>query len=93
MEDSPTRNWTSNHFVIMDRLIMTPDDPGFSEILYTAPPPDVARTDNHFCYVVGIDGIPRAVREDRQLEDYLWGGEYDEMMDCYGEDDSLILTD
>jgi hypothetical protein len=77
----------------MDRLIMTPADPGFDEILYTAPPPDVVRTDNHYCYVVGVDGIPRAVTQDRQLDDYLWGGEYDEMMGLFGEDDSLIFED
>lgn len=71
----------------MSNLILTPDDPGFHEILYTAPPPDIQPTGNMMPYVVGIDGIPRAVNGDQDLTDYLWGGEYDEMMSLYGEPD------
>lgn len=72
---------------------MTPEDPGFHEILYSAPPPDLNPSDNGnvLNFVVGVDGLPRAVSNDRELEEYLWGGEYDEMMAISGEEESLII--
>jgi hypothetical protein len=68
---------------------MTPDDPGFHEILYTAPPPDLMPTDSVLCYVVGVDGMPRSVNSDAELNEYLWGGEYDEMMQGEEENDLI----
>lgn len=65
---------------------MTPTDPGFDQILYSAPPPGIkANDDDQLIYVVGIDGIPRAISDDK-LDDYLFGGEYDEMMEIYDEE-------
>lgn len=72
------------------RLIMVPEDPGFQEILFTAPPPDItALSDDSIPYVVGIDGIPRAIKDEAALQEYLFGGEYDEMM-LDAEDPCLI---
>ncbi|MBE9193885.1 hypothetical protein IQ219_00745 [Synechocystis sp. LEGE 06083] len=77
----------------MPGLILIPGDPGFDEILYTSPPPDVKPTDNNFCYVVGADGIPRSITGDRELEDFLYGGEYDLMMQTYGEPEDWELEE
>lgn len=57
-----------------DSVIMLPDNPMFGRILATPPPePDRAK-----CFVVPKgEQVMRAV-DDRELDDYLEGGEYDE---------------
>ncbi|AIE73872.1 hypothetical protein D082_13440 [Synechocystis sp. PCC 6714] len=43
--------------------------------------------------MVGADGIPRSITGDRELEDFLYGGEYDLMMQTYGEPEGWELEE
>lgn len=70
-------------------LIITPDDPRFEETLNTRLPPG-QRISNHF--VMGVDGIMRHVSEE-ELEDYLYGGEYDERCDIADIEDDVIYDE
>ena len=65
------------------QLILTPSDPGFYEILYGTYPPGWQETSGGFAaFVVRHDrgGIMSAATDD-ELDEYLGGGEYDEVMD------------
>lgn len=63
-------------------LLLLPGDPGFAHILATNPPPDLVGTDETArSVVIGADGMPRAIRNLQELEDYLYGGEWDEVVD------------
>lgn len=63
-------------------LIMLPDHPQFGRILATPPPePDRSR-----CFVARSgSGVLEAVN-DSQLDDYLEGGEYDQVMAVWDEE-------
>lgn len=72
----------------MDSLIMLPDDPQFNAILAMNPPPDT-RGNNELgarVAVIGADGMPRGVSSQRELDDYLFGGEW-ELVDPQPEED------
>ena len=69
-----------------ESLLLLPGQPGFYEILAT-PPPDPSRRVN-FIARVGGSGILEAV-EERDLDEYLEGGEYDERLEEIGEDETV----
>lgn len=58
-------------------LLLLPGDPGFSETLALNPPPSPNHQGNIF--VMGAEGLLRFA-DDADLEEYLLGGEYDEIM-------------
>lgn len=65
----------------MNNLIMTPDDPEFDYYLHSAPPPGSNWVEEQKTFVVdAITGLLRQVNRS-QLDDYLYGGEYDEVME------------
>jgi hypothetical protein len=69
-----------------DSLLMLPGDPGFAHILATNPPPDLVGTDETArSVVIGVDGMPRSVQNLAELEDYLYGGEWDEVVADYDD--------
>ncbi|MEL7406332.1 MAG: hypothetical protein AAFN00_05140 [Cyanobacteria bacterium J06558_2] len=63
-------------------LLCLPGDPGFEETLLT-PRPDwgqkAAADGNTYAFVVGEDGLARPATSE-ELEEYMYGGEYDERM-------------
>lgn len=70
------------------RLIILPGDPAWDWTL-TQPPPDwrqaAAKDPDGFAFVVGLDGLARVATAD-DLEEYLYGGEYDERLEQIDED-------
>lgn len=78
---------TSPFQVLSEPLIMLPAHPQFGRILATPPPePDRAK-----CFVVPKgEQVMRAVG-DRELDDYLEGGEYDEhWAECEALDSDIL---
>ncbi len=79
----------------MNNLIILPNDPDFNLTLAQLKRPDwraIARKENWISFVCDADsGLLRPVSES-ELEDYLEGGEYEEVVgsegmdDCYGMD-------
>jgi hypothetical protein len=62
-------------------LLMLPGDPGFESILAHNPPPDCkGDTEIGRTVVFGLDGMPRTVSNFSDLEDYLLGGEWDQVV-------------
>lgn len=76
-----------SHSLIGDRLIMTPEDPGFHEILGSSHPPDPEKGKN---FIFRSGSMVAEAVEESELEEYLEGGEYDERMDEI-ESDILFL--
>ena len=76
----------------METSLILPGDPLFDYTLGTAPPPDLVGNDETgMIYVMGLDGLPRTVSSDRELDDYLLGGEYEEVMAAQDDDDDLEI--
>lgn len=84
-------------------MILLPGDPGFAETL-AAPPPNwgdvAARDGSSYAFAVrpGSGGVAEAVTLS-ELEDFIYGGEYDERLDeidveeeLYEEEIPLIWT-
>jgi hypothetical protein len=70
-------------------ILILPGDPEF-DILAATPPPDLKGNDEtNLSYVIGHDGIPRAVSSQRELDEYLLGGEYEEVIESYDDDEYL----
>lgn len=68
-------------------LIYTPDHPEFYEILHSAPPPgwkNVINSDFSGCFAVRSDSLLLCPLSPEEEEEYLEGGEYDEL--AYLED-------
>lgn len=67
-----------------DRLLLLPGEPGFAEILAT-PPPDPGKD---YAYVVmpGSGGVLLRVDPDRELDEYMLGGAYQERLAEIGEE-------
>jgi hypothetical protein len=71
-----------------ERLIMTPFDPGFYDILHSSLPPSSSDAQN--CYVARAESeILEAVSYEEAWE-YAWGGEYDELE---ADDDEVDLSE
>jgi hypothetical protein len=69
---------------MIDRNIWTPDTPGFYETLYSHRPPGDLQAgvgSNVRLYAVRHDSLLLEPIFDEQLDDYLYGGEYDEVTD------------
>jgi hypothetical protein len=66
---------------MIDSLLLLPGDVGFEEILAHTPPPD-CRGNSEIGRVVmfGADGMPRTANSLAELEDYAFGGEWDEVV-------------
>jgi hypothetical protein len=76
---------------------MLPGDPGFNEILSTSLPTgwEHVRAQNAGeCFFVADSqtGLLRPAN-DRELDEYLYGGEYDERLATFEEQDVLINPD
>jgi hypothetical protein len=68
-----------------DRLILTPEDPGFHEILYGSFPPGWRSQPDFAAFIVRSDrGGILAPASESDLDEYLGGGEYDTVLE---EDD------
>ena len=66
-------------------MLILPGDPEFEAFLMQSLPPDWRRVADEMgkqcCFVVDSNsGLLRAV-DDKNLDDYLYGGEYDERLD------------
>lgn len=73
--------------MVADRLILTPGDPGFYETLYGSRPPGWQQTSEFAAFIVREDmGGVMVPASERDLDEYLGGGEHDEVM---GEDDDM----
>jgi hypothetical protein len=76
-----------------NRLIMTPEEPFFWEILQTTPPPGWKQqvdSDHSGIFVCdAVTGIMRPATHD-ELDEYVEGGEYDEVLG--EENECLSLT-
>ncbi len=72
------------------RVIILPGDPAFDWTLATPPPnwqKEAAKDPDGFAFVVEpCSGLVRVATAD-DLEDYLYGGEYDDRLDEIGEGD------
>lgn len=66
----------------MESLLLLPGQPGFQEILSTTPPPNLKGNNetNNQTAVMGIDGLLRAINSQRELDEYILGGEYEIVM-------------
>jgi hypothetical protein len=65
---------------MFEPMLLLPGDPGFEEILAHNPPPDCRGNDEVGRAVVfGADGMPRTAHNLADLDDYLFGGEWDEV--------------
>ena len=74
-------------------LIMTPDWPWFNEILQETPPPGWRQSvDSDFSRAFIVDSATGIMRPatDAELDEYIEGGEYDEMVS--GQEEWLTLT-
>jgi hypothetical protein len=73
-----------------ERLIMTPFDPGFYDILHSSLPPT---SEGRNCYVARANSeILEAVSYEEAWE-YAWGGEYDELDELDEDLDEDLLDD
>lgn len=69
--------------------LLLPGDPGFYEILYSNTPPGETLSNS---FVVDFQtGVLRQIQSDQDLENYLLGGEYDEVMAVYGDGEAPIF--
>lgn len=73
--------------------LVLPGDPEFDQTLGSTLPPDwqsVANSSSEFCFVAkaGMGGVLTAVPW-WEAQDYLEGGEYDERLEEFDEDDLL----
>lgn len=57
-------------------ILLLPGDDGFEETLTLAW--EVMYSKNHAVAVYGSDGLIRSIQDERELREYLEGGEYDE---------------
>lgn len=78
-------------------MIILPDDPLFQATLQGFAPPDWEKSGNHKHLIINQHGLPEAVG-DRQLIDYLYGGEYEEieemgLIEDSDQDDLIIIPD
>jgi hypothetical protein len=76
-------------------MLILPGDPGFEETLLRPPPnwrQAIAGSDRYAFVVRAGSGLVEPVA-DRDLLEYLEGGEYDDRLDAIGDDDDegLIL--
>lgn len=72
-------------------LILTPEDPGFYETLHGSFPPgwrDNIGVDFAQSFVVKADTLCLTPVTQQELDEYLWGGEYDELEDDGTSDSS-----
>jgi hypothetical protein len=77
-----------------DSLIIYPGDPEFDMWMYSALPPDwkaYADTINQQCFFVAASdsGLLRPASR-QELDEYLYGGEYDDRLEEIGDDDEEI---
>lgn len=61
---------------LVSELLLLPGDEGFEETLTLAW--RVFYSKRHSTAVYGVDGMIRSIQTAQELEDYLYGGEYDE---------------
>lgn len=68
----------------MERKILLPGEPGFAETMATAMQPGWqemrAKADNQFAFGLNHQGLMIPL-SDKELNEYLYGGEYDEVME------------
>jgi hypothetical protein len=72
-----------------ERLIMTPFDPGFYDILHSSLPLGSSEVQN--CYVARADSEILAAVSYEEAWEYAWGGEYDELE--ADDDDEIDLSE
>jgi len=61
-----------------NELLMLPDHPDFNAVLALNPPPGLQEQDGlGRVAVIGADGMPRGISGKSELDDYLFGGEWE----------------
>ena len=77
---------------MIDTDIWTPNTPGFYETLYSHRPPGdlrVGEGSNVRFYAVRHDSLLLEAMSEDRLDDYLYGGEYDEVTEDEDEGDEF----
>lgn len=73
----------------MTRSLLLPGDPGFFEILYSNTPPGTTLTNTFFADFK--TGLLRQATDESDLENYLLGGEYQAVMEAYGDGEEPVF--
>jgi hypothetical protein len=80
----------------MSSLLLLPGQPGFDETMATAMQPGWQQTrdsaDGFFAFALRADGLMVPLADD-ELDDYLLGGEYDEVMENADRDSESLLEE
>ena len=69
----------------MSQLIL-PGHPEFNSLAMFAPPDLKGNNETNLTYVIGADGMPRSINSRREFDEYLYGGEYQEVLDSHPEE-------
>lgn len=64
----------------MESLLLLPGDPGFDAIQALNPPPGQANSETGRTYYMGLNGILKQAETQIELDEYLLGGAYEEVI-------------
>lgn len=76
------------------QALLLPGEPGFYETLHSSLPPGSGLGKGTNAFIVDSQsGLLREARSEKELQDYLYGGEYDLMMAAFGNEEAVIYEE